>query len=103
MESHLAKSALAQELSPASSKTHERPLEFLNDVTLECSVEFGRASFTISRFLAMAPGSILELDKLQGEPVDLRVNGKLMARGEVVVVNNHFGLRITEICSSPRE
>ena len=52
----------------------------------------------IRRFLALARGSVIELGRLAGEPVELRANGKLIARGEVVVVNDHYGLRITEIC-----
>jgi len=57
---------------------------------------------TLKRVLEMIPGSIIELDKLTGEPVDILVNGKLIARGEVVVIDENFGVRITEIVS-PKE
>jgi flagellar motor switch protein FliN len=81
------------------AKAPPRSLAFLNDVSLQCTVEFGRTPISIRSFLGLDAGTVVELDKLQGEPVDIRVNGKLMARGEVVVVNDHYGVRITEILS----
>ncbi|NLF25902.1 MAG: flagellar motor switch protein FliN [Deltaproteobacteria bacterium] len=99
MQDQATKASSPYEIQSSPQKFRERPLKFLHDVTLQCTVEFGRTNFTIRRFLGLVPGSILELDKLQDEPMDLRVNGKLMARGEVVVINDRFGLRLTEICS----
>lgn len=74
-----------------------RPLGFLMDVRLQVSVELGRRRFRIAELLALGQGSILELDKAAGEPLDIRVNDHLIARGEAVVVNEKFGVRLTEI------
>ena len=67
------------------------------DVPLEVTVELGRTSNSISEILDFAPGTILELDKIAGEPVDVLVNGKFVAKGEVVVIEESFGVRVTEI------
>ncbi len=64
---------------------------------LKLSVELGQKDMPIRDILALGPGKIIELDKLAGEPVDLLVNGKLLAKGEVVVVDENFGVRITEL------
>jgi flagellar motor switch protein FliN/FliY len=72
-------------------------LSLVLDVPVEVSVEVGRTTMTIRETLAIAPGSIIPLDRMAGEPVDLLVNGRRIARGEVVVVDEEFGLRITEI------
>jgi flagellar motor switch protein FliN/FliY len=72
-------------------------LERLYDVPVELAVEIGRTQMTIRETLALGPGSIVTLDKLAGEPVDLLVNGKPIARGEVVVLDEEFGLRVTEV------
>lgn len=77
-------------------------LELLFDVPLKVTVELGRTKMTLKQVLDLAPGSLVELDKLTGEPVDILVNGKLIARGEVVVIDENFGVRITEIVS-PKE
>ncbi|WP_041082608.1 flagellar motor switch protein FliN [Thermotoga profunda] len=74
-------------------------LELLLDVPLKVVVELGRAKMTLKQILEMNIGSLIELDKLTGEPVDILVNGRLIARGEVVVVDENFGVRITEIVS----
>ncbi|MGI6631203.1 MAG: flagellar motor switch phosphatase FliY [Bacillota bacterium] len=75
-------------------------LELIYDVPLQVSVELGRASKTVREILELGPGSVVELDRLAGEPVDMIVNGKLIAKCEVVVINETFGIRITEIVSS---
>jgi flagellar motor switch protein FliN/FliY len=72
-------------------------LERLYDVPVELAVEIGRTQMTIRETLALGPGSIVTLNRLAGEPVDLLVNGKPIARGEVVVIDEEFGVRITEI------
>jgi flagellar motor switch protein FliN len=72
-------------------------LERLRDVPVELAVEIGRTRMTIGETLALGPGSIITLNRLAGEPVDLLVNGKPIARGEVVVIDEEFGLRVTEI------
>jgi flagellar motor switch protein FliN len=69
----------------------------LHDVPVELAVEIGRTRMTIGETLALGPGSIITLDRLAGEPVDLLVNGKPIARGEVVVIDEEFGLRVTEV------
>jgi len=72
-------------------------LERLRDVPVELAVEIGRTRMTIGETLALCPGSIITLNRLAGEPVDLLVNGKPIARGEVVVIDEEFGLRVTEV------
>ena len=74
-------------------------LERLNDVTVEVSVEIGRTRMTLGDALALGPGSVIGLHRLAGEPVDLLVNGRVIARGEVVVLDEEFGLRITDVTS----
>jgi len=74
----------------------------LLDVLLTLSVELGRKQMQIKEILELGPGKIIELDKLAGEPVDLLVNGKILAKGEVVVVDENFGVRITDLIE-PRD
>ena len=69
----------------------------IKDVPLEVTVELGRTSKSISDILEFAPGTIIELDKIAGEPIDVLVNGKFVAKGEVVVIEESFGVRIMEI------
>jgi flagellar motor switch protein FliN/FliY len=71
----------------------------LHDVPVELTVEIGRTRMTIGETLALGPGSIVTLNRLAGEPVDLLVNGKPIARGEVVVIDEEFGLRISEVAA----
>ena len=78
----------------------EDELQRLHDVPVELAVEIGRTRMTIGETLALGPGSIVSLNRLAGEPVDLLVNGRPIARGEVVVVDEEFGLRVTEIVSA---
>ena len=77
-------------------------LDRLHDVPVELAVEIGRTPMTIGEALALGPGSIVTLNRLAGEPVDLLVNGRPIARGEVVVIDEEFGLRITEVCPAAR-
>jgi flagellar motor switch protein FliN len=77
-------------------------IELLLDVALEVSVALGSSHMSIGEILALRTGSVIELDKLAGEPVDVSVNGTLVARGEVVVVDEKFGVRITEVVSKAR-
>lgn len=74
-------------------------LDLLLDVVLQVSVELGRTRLTIGDILALRAGSVIELDKLAGEPVDILVNGTRIARGEVVVVDKKFGVRVLEVVS----
>lgn len=80
--------------------THEqRNLDLLLDIPLKVTVELGRTSRPIKDILELSSGSIIELDKLAGEPVDILVNEKLIAKGEVVVIDENFGVRVTDILS----
>lgn len=81
-------------------KGTKRDLDFLLDIPLEISVELGRAQMLINDLLQLGQGSVVELDKLAGEPLEILVNQKLVARGEAVVVNDKFGVRITDIIST---
>ena len=74
-----------------------RGIEMLHGVDMEVTVELGRTRMTVRDLLALTPGAVLELDRAAGSPADLLVNGRLIARGEVVVVDEDFGLRLTEI------
>lgn len=91
-----------------TATTEERPqviderLQLLFDVPLNVTVELGRTKLTLKEVMELGVGSLIELDKLTGEPVDVYVNNKLIARGEVVVIDENFGVRITEIVS-PKE
>lgn len=71
----------------------------LMDVPMEVTVELGRAKRLIKDILSMGEGTIISLDKLAGEPIDILVNHKLIAKGEVVVIDENFGVRVTEILS----
>ena len=86
--------------TPASGAAGGAELERLYDVPVELAVEIGRTHMTIRETLALGPGSIVTLNRLAGEPVDLLVNGKPIARGEVVVLDEEFGLRVTEVLVS---
>ena len=74
-------------------------LDLILDVDLDITVELGRSKMPIRDILNLLPGSVVELNKLSGEPVDILVNGKLMAKGEVVVVDDNFGVKVTTISS----
>jgi flagellar motor switch protein FliN len=85
-------------LTPAK-QSEPRNLNMLMDVSLPISIELGRTTMAIEDILNLGPGSVVELDKLAGEPVDLLVNNKLLAKGEVVVIDENFGVRITTMVS----
>jgi flagellar motor switch protein FliN len=84
----------ALNVTPASQQ-----FDLIMDVPLRVTVELGRSSMTVDEVLALGPGSVIELNKLAGEPVDILVNDRLIAHGEVVVVDENFGVRVTEIVS----
>ncbi|HET6439962.1 MAG TPA: flagellar motor switch protein FliN [Anaeromyxobacter sp.] len=88
--------------TPQKTEGSSRRLDMLLDVPLEVNVELGRTRMTIQDLLQLGPGSVIELDKVAGEALDILVNGRLVARGEAVVVNDKFGIRITDIVS-PQE
>jgi len=74
-------------------------LEMLLDIPLEITAELGRAKMIINDLLQLGQGSVIELNKLAGEPLEILINQKLIARGEVVVVNEKFGIRLTDVIS----
>ena len=78
-------------------------LDMIHDVEMEVSAELGRTRMSVRELLSLSPGAIVELDRAAGSPADLLVNGRLIARGEVVVVDENFGIRITEIVSPGSE
>lgn len=77
-------------------------LSFLRDVPLEITVELGRTQMTIGELFKLGPSSVVELSKASDEPLDVRVNGVLVARGEAVVVNDRFGVRLTSVVEPDR-
>ena len=88
-----------QQLSMGEADKPTPNIDLLMDVELPVSIELGRTRMNVADILVLGPGSVVELDKLVGEPVDLLVNQKIVARGEVVVVDENFGLRITQLVS----
>lgn len=88
-------------LQPVAGASSGAPADLtrLGAVPVELSVELGRTRMTIAETIALAPGAIIPLDRMAGEPVDLLVNGRPIGRGEVVVVDEEFGVRLTEIIS----
>jgi flagellar motor switch protein FliN/FliY len=80
-----------------TSEASARRIDLLLDVPLDLSVELGRTRMSIQDLLGLTAGAVIELDKIAGEPLDILVNNRLVARGEAVVVNDKFGIRITDI------
>ncbi|MEG0805176.1 MAG: flagellar motor switch protein FliN, partial [Lachnospiraceae bacterium] len=85
------------DFGPNSQKEN---IDLIMDVPLEVTVELGRTSKSIQDILEFTPGTIIELNKIAGESIDVLVNGKYVAKGEVVVIEENFGIRITEIIKS---
>ncbi|ASK20971.1 MULTISPECIES: flagellar motor switch protein FliN [unclassified Halomonas] len=84
-------------LSAESGHAESRDLEMIMDIPVKLTVELGRTKLTIKQLLELAQGSVIELEGLAGEPMDILINGYLIAQGEVVVVEDKYGIRITEI------
>jgi flagellar motor switch protein FliN/FliY len=80
-----------------SARAAPRPLDLLHDVEMGVTAELGRTRMTVRDLLSLTPGAVVELDRAAGSPVDVLVNGTLIARGEVVVIDEEFGIRISEI------
>jgi flagellar motor switch protein FliN len=88
------------QLGYASEGGQKSGVELIMDVNVQVSVELGRSVMQVREVLALGPGSVVELDKHAGEPVEVVVNNKTIARGEVVVIDENFGVRITEIVNA---
>lgn len=96
-----AERAAFQKLRPVKelTRTEEENLEVILDVPVTISMEIGRTLISIRNLLQLNQGSVIELDRLAGEPLDILVNGTLVAHGEVVVVNEKFGIRLIDVVS----
>jgi flagellar motor switch protein FliN/FliY len=93
---------LVENQQTGNSKKFELNLDSLLDIPVEISVEIGRTKMAIGELLSLSKGSIIELNKVAGESVDIYVNGKLLGKGEIVVVNERLGVRIMDIVT-PKE
>ena len=87
------------DLNDGDKETVSRDIEFLLDIPVEITVQLGMTRMLIKELLQLGQGSVVELDKLAGEPMEILANNRLVARGEVVVVNEKFGVRLTDIIS----
>lgn len=90
---------MSEEANAPRVDSGRRELDFILDIPLDVSAELGRTRLLINELLQLGQGSVVELDKLAGEPLEVYVNGKLVARGEAVVINEKFGVRLTDIIS----
>ncbi len=88
------------ESSTFSSQEGDVSLDMILDIPVDISMEIGRTKISIRNLLQLTQGSVVELDRLAGEPLDVMVNGTLIAHGEVVVVNEKFGIRLTDVISA---
>jgi len=96
-------STMDQPLSPAPGAGSSPAFDALLDVPMPVVVEIGRSRLTVQEILQLAPGSVVELDRAVGDPVDLYVSDRKLALGEIVVVGEHFGVRITRVLSDGDE
>ena len=92
---------LPAETNPVPDGAFTRPIDLLHNVDMAVTVELGRTRMTMRELLALRPGKIIELDRSARAPVDILVNNTLLARGEVVVVDEELGVRVTEIAGNP--
>jgi flagellar motor switch protein FliN/FliY len=88
------------ELSPTSGSAAEVPLSMLLDLTIPVTIELGRTKMSVQEILRLGRGSVVQLERLAGEPIDIYVADRRFAEGEVVVIGEHFGIRITRIIST---
>lgn len=92
--------AAFQNLQPSAGSGGEANLDAVLDIPVTISMEIGRTKISIRNLLQLSQGSVVELDRLAGEPLDVLVNGTLIAHGEVVVVNDKYGIRLTDVVSA---
>ena len=98
LQTQQAKATVFQDFGAGTVKTGtHNDIDFILDIPVQLTVELGRTKIAIKNLLQLAQGSVVELDGLAGEPMDVLVNGCLIAQGEVVVVNDKFGIRLTDI------
>ena len=90
---------MTNDTTPATTEQTARNFDLLLDIPLEVTVEIGRTRLAIRELLELGPGSVVELAKLAGESLDVLINGKPIARGEAVLVNDRFGVRLTDVIS----
>lgn len=93
----LNRAAASPATTPASEDVQSQRLDLLRGVEMEATVELGRSRMTVNELLSLRSGAVIELDRAAGTPADLFVNGRLIAHGEVVVVDENYGLRITQV------
>ncbi len=104
-----AEAAVSEEVAPAELETLDEEvgapqatpdLEAILDIPVTMAIEIGRTKISIRNLLQLNQGSVVELDRLAGEPLDVMINGTLVAHGEVVVINEKFGIRLTDVISA---
>jgi flagellar motor switch protein FliN/FliY len=98
-EDKVAQAVAAEESAAKPREERASKLDLILDIPLRVSVELGRTKMLVNDLLQLGQGSVIELNKLAGDPLEVLVNDKLIARGEVVVVNEKFGIRLTDIIS----
>ncbi len=97
LKAQQATATVFQDFSSTNRPATHNDIDFILDIPVQLTVELGRTKIAIKNLLQLAQGSVVELDGLAGEPMDVLVNGCLIAQGEVVVVNDKFGIRLTDI------
>lgn len=90
---------LTEDVKAQKGKGEKRDLDFILDIPLNVTAQLGETQLLVNELLQLGQGSVIELNKLAGEPLEILVNGKLVARGEAVVINEKFGVRLTDIIS----
>lgn len=98
-----ASAAPLDELGPGATAAAGTQLDSLLDMSLPVAIEFGRTSMTMQEVLDLGPGSVVQLERMVGEPVDVYVSDRRLAEGEIVVVGEQFGVRITRILSTSKD
>ncbi len=100
MTDQTASEPMFAELVPSGISQGEVPISVLLDLSLPISIELGRTKMTVQEILRLGRGSVIQLDRLAGEPIDIYVGDRRFAEGEVVVIDEHFGIRITRVLAS---
>jgi flagellar motor switch protein FliN len=101
--SPVATAAIGGAIGGSLATADARALSVIRSVEMNVTAELGRSTMTVRQLLELSPGSVIELDRAAGSPVDLLVNGTIIARGEVVVIDEEYGIRVSEIIGSPED